>query len=103
MVRQLVLGVAMATTLGSPAFALTPPATMQMEIKPNMDLILTDGGIAHVASDGQHLTQIKDGKAVALPPGPCKLKNGLTILIGEGGLVRSIGSTTGGAGAGNVK
>ncbi len=61
--------------------------------------ILKGGAVATVGSD-KRLYTVQAGKHVLLPPGPCKLANGMTLMIGTDGKVLNIGSASSGAGAG---
>ncbi len=94
MLRTLIFIAALGAS-AAPALALNPQPFPPGKIKPNSDVALSDGSTAHVASDGMHLSSLKGGKSVALPPGPCKLKDGTVLVIGPGGLVKGIAGAPG--------
>ena len=75
-------GPAFAREAASPAPSASAPA-----LKPDSNLILGNGSIVRVAHDGQHVGVLKGGTFVLLPPGPVKLKNGMTIVVGAGGVI----------------
>lgn len=88
-------GSLLAGTVAASADGLNPQPFPPKTLKPNSEVALSDGSVAHVAPDGMHLTSETAGKSVALPPGPCKLKNGTVLIIGADGLVKGLGSATG--------
>lgn len=87
MFPRLVLVAILGGTLAAPALATQTPEPSKV-IKPDMDLVLSNGSIAHLSSDGQHLTMLKGGKSVFVPPGSVTLNDGTVVEIGANGIVK---------------
>jgi hypothetical protein len=59
-------------------------------------------GLVAIVGPDKRLYTMQGGKQVLLPPGPCKLQDGKTLMIGADGRVLNIGSHGSGAGAGKI-
>ncbi len=88
MFSRLALFVFLGGALAAPALAFNPQPDPPGKFKAGTDLVLSNGSIAHVSPDGEHVTTLKDGKAVFVPEGTIELKDGTIVIVGPEGLIK---------------